>query len=637
SDMISIDIDGPSTMLSSICESIVITQGSVYTNTLSKTQSEKSNIQSISDSSLLPVSNQYEEYLIHTSHALKNDKIEVLNSWHDHTIINGSSTPWCSRFKPIKHIPPSINTTPINNSSFQHIEHNNLDLNKQQKSTRDISLSPILLPLEKHYQTTCTSPITIRQTVDQSCQYSPPLIKHDQGLQCSLDTKTNYTQVSSYDIPNFLQTQDGIQTSDNIHYRTMLIHPTILERSSDSGILVDDNHRMKLNLGLQVDMKSSSSDSEDISEVTTRPIIRQRPLNTNIIYENPTIMNSNLKLSTNDIEQEILQLRRERAHILDLLSLNWSRSNIWVELTEAKLNYIIGETDALLRSLSYDSTTIDNETVKLKVHQYEEDMTELTRQHLAVYRERLEDSKKQLDIKIDELELKKSSIENNSTNHISTFAHTPRSINTNTNHNNKRLKSFLSTSAENLTLTPIQDTIASHPHLLDVSFLTSTPLKITDHQAYFPNHKERKNETIRSTYRTTTHGSISTNNHQYDYSTKINNQNNGNLSNMEGLSKSQQAILDETDKLVKDSQQLHTESASQFERARESLLYSETPIRLARANMAASRLSPRLEKKSYVSNNVTLAELFKYEQSLTKEAAKNNRNIYSNTKTISES
>ncbi|CAF4376482.1 unnamed protein product, partial [Rotaria magnacalcarata] len=55
-------------------------------------------------------------------------------------------------------------------------------------------------------------------------------------------------------------------------------------------------------------------------------------------------MNSNLKATTTEIEQEILQLRRERAHILDLLSLNWTRSNIWVELTEAKLNYIIGET-----------------------------------------------------------------------------------------------------------------------------------------------------------------------------------------------------------------------------------------------------------------------------------------------------
>jgi hypothetical protein len=175
---------------------------------------------------------------------------------------------------------------------------------------------------------------------------------------------------------------------------------------------------------------------------------------------------------------------------------------------------------------------MDNETVKLKMNQYEEDMAELTRQHLVVYRKRLEDSKKELDSKIDELELKKSSIENYSINRPTTFEHIPRSINT------KRTKSFLSTSAENLT--NIQDEISSHPQLLDVSFLTS---KNSDQQ-----------ETIRTLYRPTPRYTI------------------GNLSNMEGLSKSQQAILDETDKLVKDSQQLHTESASQFERARESLL-----------------------------------------------------------------
>ncbi|CAF5146954.1 unnamed protein product, partial [Rotaria magnacalcarata] len=134
--------------------------------------------------------------------------------------------------------------------------------------------------------------------------------------------------------------------------------------------------------------------------------------------------------------------------------------------------------DALLRSLSYDSASIDNETVKLKMHQYEEDMAELTRQHLAVYRERLEDSKKQLDMKINALELKRSSLETRSTSHIATLDFAPRLI-----HNNKRLNSFLSTSADNLTLTPIQDTIADHPHLLNISFLTSTPLKLANHQA----------------------------------------------------------------------------------------------------------------------------------------------------------
>lgn len=63
---------------------------------------------------------------------------------------------------------------------------------------------------------------------------------------------------------------------------------------------------------------------------------------------------SKTNVTAKDIEQEISLLRRERTHILDLLSFNWNRSNIWVELTEAKLNYIIGETgkDSCFISLS---------------------------------------------------------------------------------------------------------------------------------------------------------------------------------------------------------------------------------------------------------------------------------------------
>jgi hypothetical protein len=296
--MISIDIDGPSTMLDSICESIVITQGSVYSKP-----------------------NQYEEYPLQTSSPLKKDKIEVIDSWHDQTIINGSSTPWRSSFKPPKQIQSSSHT---------------FDLNTQPKSTRDIALSPIPIITEKHYHTMSTSPITIPQTIDRSCQYSPPR-QYDQGLQCYLGT------TASYEKPGFLKTQNEIQTNDNFISRTMITHSRALERSEDSGILVDDHHRMKTDSALQVELKSSSSDSEDLSEINTRPFIPQTST-TNNIYENSTIINSDLDLSTSDIEQEILQLRRERAHVLDLLSLNWNRSNIWVELTEAKLNYIIGET-----------------------------------------------------------------------------------------------------------------------------------------------------------------------------------------------------------------------------------------------------------------------------------------------------
>jgi len=238
--------------------------------------------------------------------------------------------------------------------------------------------------------------------------------------------------------------------------------------------------------------------------------------------------------------------------------------------------------DALLRSLSFDASPNDNERVKLKMHQYEEDMAELTRQRLAVYRERLEDSKKQLDMKIDELELKKSSAEHNSS-HYSTLEYIPRVNNHNNNNNNNNTRystSFLSTSAENLTNMPLQDTISSHPHLLDVSFLTSTPSNQTTGlpPRYPRSPRFPQSDTYRTVYRPTPRYPstiTSSNEHRYDYPRSRTTSfitPTGNLSGMQGLSKSQQAILDETDKLVKDSQQFHNESASQFERARESLL-----------------------------------------------------------------
>ncbi|CAF2306884.1 unnamed protein product [Rotaria sp. Silwood2] len=789
SDMVSIDIDGPSTMLNSICESIVITQGSVYSNNSLKSSQEKpfnqtitknifdnnnnNNLNSTSSSSSRlrhVVLDQHEEYLLDTSHTPtptnKKDKIEVIDTWQDHTVIDGSSTTWRSpslhSYKATKHIQPSnqvqtfistlepnlvqMRIAPSHDIKYRTSEHieipsdfnwNDETTTHTPKTTRDMALSPILIN-NKTYQTSSTSPITNhREKIDRSCQYSPP-IQHDFGLQCYVNNSTISTQVSSYEIPNFLLTYDGIQTindinqtfddsgiqthtqtispslsiassdhqqtihtgkdflrklndnnnnnnnnhtsaltitqytddnyylptndnnNNNVNQTTMNIRSTTLERSADSGILVDEqllrNRRNKANFALQVDIKGSSSDSEDVSEITQRPYNHIKSSINDDIYEHhselvittqssnknrqhSSINNKHLEQSiksAKEIEQQILQLRRERAHILDLLSLNWSRSNIWVELTEAKLNYIIGETDALLRSLSFDANPVDSERVKLKMHQYEEDMAELTRQRLAVYRERLEDSKKQLDIKIDELELKKSTLEQK-TSHYSTLEYTPRVDNI------KHSKSFLSTSAENLSNMPLQDSISSHPHLLDISFLTSTPSNQTiglppryPRSPRLP-QQYQPSDTYRTVYRPQPcYPSTTTNDQRYDYPryrTTSYVTPNGNLSGLQGLSKSQQAILDETDKLVKDSQEFHNESASQFERARESLLSSEASIRLARANMAASRFSPN---SNYLPNDVTLAELFKYEQSLAKETAKNTR-AYSSLSTSAES
>ena len=146
------------------------------------------------------------------------------------------------------------------------------------------------------------------------------------------------------------------------------------------------NRSNTANFALQVDIKGSSSDSEDVSEVTQQPLIRRKVSNNDEIYEHHSVLQlpaengsrhhsrvsphekryeSDSSVSTKELEHQISQLRRERAHIIDLLSFNWNRSNIWVELTEAKLNYIIGETGnyflvELVGAMSHSTVQSDN-------------------------------------------------------------------------------------------------------------------------------------------------------------------------------------------------------------------------------------------------------------------------------------
>ena len=309
SDMISIDIDGPSTMLNSICESIVITQGSVYSNVPFKP-------------TLAPAVLAHQDDVLEHSRAStpsKRDRIEVTDRWRDQTVIHGSSTPWRIPFKGKKPAEPSsilsVCTPDRNDDDFVPPSSANL------VSTRDIALSPIRFSPVKQFQTTSTSPLIFTNTVDRYSQFSP------------LETFHGMTQVTSDDLPDFLTTASSEQSAFQAYSSSALVPAATLERSADSGILVDVHHRTKCHFALQVDLKSSSSDSEEISEVTPRPLTLH-----------PYVEKSTASSSPSDLEQEIVQLRRERTHVLDLLALNWNRSNIWVELTEAKLNYIIGET-----------------------------------------------------------------------------------------------------------------------------------------------------------------------------------------------------------------------------------------------------------------------------------------------------
>jgi len=285
--MVSIDIDGPSTMLNSICESIVITQGSVYSTNSPKSSIDQPIIQPISknifDNNLSQSStsrlrhvvlDQHEEYLLDSSHtptpSNKKDKIEVIDTWQDRTIIDGSSTTWRSpslqTYKATKHIQPTntvehfsstiqpntvqMRIAPSHDVKYRTSEHIEIpavyDWNDQiidtpkkssKTTTRDIALSPILID-KKTYRTSSTSPIKSREKVDRSCQYSPP-VKHDRSLQCHFENLTSSTQVSSYDLPNFLITYDGTQTINNsnhsfddLHIQT--ISPALSTTSSEN-------------------------------------------------------------------------------------------------------------------------------------------------------------------------------------------------------------------------------------------------------------------------------------------------------------------------------------------------------------------------------------------------------------------
>lgn len=266
SDMISIDIDGPSTMLNSICESIVITQGSVYTNNspripketpiqkpVSKSIFDSNHLQSSPSSHLRHVVlNQHEEYLLDSSRTptppTKKDKIEVIDTWHDRTVIEGSSAAWRSpsrpAFKATKRVQPSttsqsfaspmepltvqMHSASSNETKYRTTEHieipavynSNEELNnafqKPIKTTRDVALSPILMEQPKRYQTIATSPIERREKIDRSCQYSPTL-HNDFASQYHVENFTSSTQVSSSHIPGYLVTFDGTQTIQDMN------------------------------------------------------------------------------------------------------------------------------------------------------------------------------------------------------------------------------------------------------------------------------------------------------------------------------------------------------------------------------------------------------------------------------------
>lgn len=95
--------------------------------------------------------------------------------------------------------------------------------------------------------------------------------------------------------------------------------------------------------------------------------------------------------NNNQIKQKLDKLHKERVQIIELLSLNYLPASFTVELLEAKLNYCIGQTDLLLKSLEehWDS---DDERHRTIHHPH------ITREYLSMYRDELQQSKSDIEI-----------------------------------------------------------------------------------------------------------------------------------------------------------------------------------------------------------------------------------------------
>lgn len=285
--MVSIDIDGPSTMLNSICESIVITQGSVYTNTPPKQLTTKPISQPVSRNIFDKngsdyrhvVIDQHEEYLLDSSRtptppAKKKDKVEVIDTWRDQTVIEGSGTVWRSPALQSQHVKkqiqasikveqiPSAGEPKIVESriapsheikhrvseqfqvptTFDWDQSNAQTPVRQTKNTRDIALSPILIDQNRpSTNTSSTSPVPFPKSnrVDRSCQYSPPATK-EFALQYSPPHTSASTQVRSFEIPNLFQTLPGTQTVEEFSFvpatntsKLRSVSPSLSNGSSD--------------------------------------------------------------------------------------------------------------------------------------------------------------------------------------------------------------------------------------------------------------------------------------------------------------------------------------------------------------------------------------------------------------------
>ncbi|XP_062569884.1 LOW QUALITY PROTEIN: uncharacterized protein LOC134231950 [Saccostrea cucullata] len=157
----------------------------------------------------------------------------------------------------------------------------------------------------------------------------------------------------------------------SIPLRSRLQH---LSREAESHVMMNGNADLTENVQREIHENGGPSLKLDLSAITGEP-------------DSQPITN----LSNNQIKQKLDKLHKERVQIIEMLSLNYLPASFTVELLEAKLNYCIGQTDLILKSLEehWDS---DEERVSTIRH------PNITREHLTMYRNELQQSKTDIEI-----------------------------------------------------------------------------------------------------------------------------------------------------------------------------------------------------------------------------------------------
>ena len=252
------------------------------------------------------------------------------------------------------------------------------DIEKEIEIKSNVSVNNIFQ--DKSYQV-CPGELALNM-VDNQTQSTPPLspLKKLAPAKRNVYTETDDSEIfSQYLISSEEQKlRQKLKEKENSLILTTIATQTEMEknkieilpakqiqRENDSNIkkilIINDDKSCDSDMKLNVRQKIKIQNLDQYAKPADH-LVKV----TDQFYNLPTnIKTANIK--SIDIQEDSEEKNRDQrsrsvsnsSTFIDLLSLNLDRSKTWVELTEAKLNYMIGETDAVLRSMNLDSSSED--------------------------------------------------------------------------------------------------------------------------------------------------------------------------------------------------------------------------------------------------------------------------------------